>query len=75
MEQLIQYGVYLLIGIGGWIVRELWSAVKDLREDMSTLREHVGKNYMPRDEIRELFHSIMDELRALRTDIAKKADK
>jgi hypothetical protein len=74
-EQLSVYLLYIGALVGGWLLRELWSAMSDLRRDISRLREEVGRTYMPRDEIRELHNEILHELREIRTELKQKADK
>ena len=73
--KVIQLLIYPALAFGGWILHVVWGAVKQLQEDMSNLRENVGKNYVPRDELRNMFDRILDEITMLRKDINTKADK
>ena len=37
----------------GWFLREMWSAVKELKADLAKLREELPKSYVARDDYRE----------------------
>jgi hypothetical protein len=68
-EQLAIYLSYVLFAVGGWFMKSLWNAVRELQVDLSRLREELGKNYVPRVEIKELFDSILYEIRELRHEL------
>ena len=79
---IIQVVGYLIIGLGSWILKTLWSAVSSLRadlieltKDISVLRENIAKDYMPRDEIRDLFDNILREIRESREDLRKHEER
>ena len=68
-EQLATFLSYGLMGIGGWIMKAIWSAVRELQIDLSKLREELGKDYMPRVEIKELFDNILYEIREVKNEL------
>jgi len=68
-QSLINLGVGAAIAIGGWFGRELWDAVKKLREDLHRIEVELPSNYLRRDEfgegmkeIRDLFNKVFDKL-------------
>jgi hypothetical protein len=68
-QSLINLGVGAAIAIGGWFGRELWDAVKKLREDLHRIEVELPSNYLRRDEfgegmkeIRDLFGKVFDKL-------------
>lgn len=63
------------LSIMGWLARELWGAVKDLRRDMSTLRESIAKEYTPRNDFKELSKEFTQEMRVMFREIIDKLDK
>ena len=69
----------LVGGIGltglGWIARELWSAVKELKTDLAKLREELTKTYAQRDDVRDDFKEIKQMLTDIYQELRKKADK
>ena len=41
----------LTLSIVGWLARELWGAVKDLREDIHRIEVDLPKTYVPRVDL------------------------
>ena len=79
---LLQVVGYVIIGLGTWILKTLWSAVSELRHDLTeltkdiaTLRENIAKDYIPRDEVRDLFDNILREIRESREDLRKHEER
>jgi len=68
-----------LIGGGfailGWFARELWSAVKELKSDLSRLREDLPRTYVARDDYREDIKGIKEMLAKIFDKLENKADK
>jgi len=53
----------------GWFAREMWTAVKDLKADLSKLREEMPRSYVMKEdysrdiyEIKEMLNKIFDRL-------------
>ncbi len=67
----------LLAGVGvlGWFARELWSAVKDLRIDMMTLKDYVAQNYTRKDDFKEFRSEILSFLQRIETKLDGKQDR
>lgn len=67
----------LLVGVGvlGWFARELWSAVKDLRVDMMTLKDYVAQNYTRKDDFKEFRSEILGFLQRIENKLDTKVDK
>ena len=59
----------------GWLARELWAAVKELKNDLSVLREHLPKNYVARDDYREDMREVKDMLNKIFDRLENKQDK
>jgi hypothetical protein len=59
----------------GWFARELWSAVKELKSDLSRLREDLPKTYVARDDYREDIRGIKEMLAKIFDKLENKADK
>ena len=69
-----------VLSVVGWLARELWGAVKDLREDIHRIEVDLPKNYVPRADIdarmkhiEDMFQRIYDKLdeKANRADIRR----
>ena len=68
-QSLINSGLGLSCTVIGWFARELWSAVKELKADLTRLSVELPKTYVTRDdyrsdlkEIRDLLGRIFDKL-------------
>lgn len=59
----------------GWFAREMWSAVKELKSDLSKLREELPRTYVVRDDYKADIREIKDMLTKLFDRLDGKADK
>lgn len=55
----------------GWLARELWSAVKELREDLKNLEVNLPKEYVQKED----FKNALQEVKVLLNKIADKLDE
>lgn len=67
-------GGIVLTGIG-WAARELWGAVKRLREDLQKIEVALPTNYVRKDEFAEGVKEIKDMLSRIFDRLDNKADK
>jgi hypothetical protein len=49
-----------LVGIGGWFARQLWDAVKELKQDISKLELHISEKYVKKSDL-DFFKTDMDK--------------
>jgi hypothetical protein len=78
MQTLINIGGAALMAIIGWLGRQLWDAVSDLRKDIRKIEVDLPTSYVRRDEMKEEFREIrkilseifmkIDQLRDLKAD-------
>ena len=59
----------------GWFGRELWQAIKELRADLSKLREELPSRYVPKDEFHSFYSAILKKLDRIEDKIDTKKDK
>ena len=68
-----------ILGVGfavlGWFARELWAAVKELKADLSKLREDLPKSYVARDDYRDDLNEIKSMLGKIFDKLDNKQDK
>ena len=50
----------LTVGVGGWFARQLWDSVKELKNDVASIRLHMSENYVKKSEV-EGFRADMDK--------------
>jgi hypothetical protein len=56
---MINLGGATALGVGGWFARQLWDSVKELKNDLSSIRLHMSENYVKKSEV-EGFRADMD---------------
>lgn len=68
-QAIINFVLLSAVGVGGWFAREVWDAVKDLREDLHEIETNLPKEYVLRvdldkrmDHIEAMFQRIYDKL-------------
>ena len=75
----IQHIIDLGLGAGlaamGWFARELWAAVKELKSDLSKLREDLPTTYVTKDDYREDMREIKSMLNKIFDKLDGKQDK
>ena len=74
-QNLINVGLGVSSAVFGWLARELWTAVKDLKEDLTKLSVDLPKNYVTRDDYRSDLKEIKDMLGKIFDRLENKADK
>lgn len=70
-QPLINAGLSACLAIAGWFAREIWGAVRDMRADMSKLRETLPVNYVLKDD----YHRDIHEIKAMLTKLCDRVDK
>lgn len=74
-----QHLINIALGLGfsvlGWFARELWSAVKELKTDLSKLREDLPKTYVARNDYRDDLNEIKNMLGKIFDKLDDKQDK
>lgn len=74
-QTIINIGAGCTLSVIGWFARELWQAVKDLRSDLSALREEIAKSYTRRDDFKDLAHELRGMFNQINDKLDRKADK
>lgn len=59
----------------GWFAKALWDADKELRSDLSKLREELPQRYVLKDDIDKRFDRIDKLLDQIWTELKGKVDK
>jgi hypothetical protein len=71
--------VNALLGIGcavlGWFGREMWSAIKTLRDDVAHLREEIATDRVHKEDFKEAMRELKEMLNRIIEKLERKADK
>ena len=59
----------------GWFARVLWEADRELRQDLTKLREELPRQYLAKDDYREDVREIKAMLEKIFDRLETKADK
>ncbi len=74
-QTLINIGAGIIIAGMGWLARELWGAVKELRKDLHTIEVALPSNYIRKDQFQEGVKELKDICRQIFDRLENKADK
>lgn len=64
----------VLAGLG-WFGRELWTAVRSLREDIHKIEVELPKTYTPKYDFDRAMQKVSDGLQRIYDKLDEKADK
>ena len=74
-QTLINLGGAIILAGMGWLARELWGAVKDLRKDLHIIEVALPSHYFRKDEFQEGVKELKDICRQIFERLENKADK
>lgn len=74
-QTVINVGAGASLAVMGWFARELWGAVKELRTDLSRLREELARDYITKDDFKDAMREIRDALQRIENKLDHKVDK
>lgn len=75
LQAIFNVGLGAVMAILGWFAHEVWSAVKELKSDLSGLREDLPKAYVMKEDYRRDIYEIKDMLSRIFDKLDGKADK
>jgi hypothetical protein len=68
-QNIVDTVLLIISGSIGWFAKELWTALKELKDDLSRLREDMPKSYVLREDykqdikdLKEMMGKIFDKL-------------
>ena len=74
-QTLINLGGAIILAGMGWLARELWGAVKELRKDLHIIAVALPSNYIRKDEFADGVKELKDICRQIFERLENKADK
>ena len=74
-QNLINIGLGAVLTVAGWLMRELWGAVKELQRDLSKLEAALPKEYVLKDDLDKRMQHIEDMFQRIYDKLDGKVDK
>jgi hypothetical protein len=74
-QVIAQWGWTIVTFIGGFLINELWSAVKSLRKDLGELEKGLPKEYVSKADLQPLIRDVRDALARIESRLDHKQDK
>lgn len=74
-QSLINAGLFVISAGLGWFAREIWTAVKELKEDLAHLREELAKDYISKEDYKSDIREIKDMVKQLFDAVNRKVDR
>ena len=74
-QTLINLGGAIILAGMGWLARELWGAVKELRKDLHIIEVALPSNYIRKDEFADGVKELKDICRQIFERLENKVDK
>jgi len=75
VEQAFLVLIGVVCAVLGWLARELWSAVQQLRKDLSALQVAISTDFVRYDRLKDALAPISQTLDEIKHTLAGKADK
>lgn len=67
--------IVLAGGVFGWLIRTLWTATEDLKNDLAKLKEDLPVKFLLKDDYKDDIREIKEMLKAITHDLKNKEDK
>jgi hypothetical protein len=61
--------------LGGWILKTIWDAIKEIKRDVKDLNREVNQDFVRKDDFRDAVKRIEDMLGKIFDKLDGKADK
>ena len=74
-QNLINLGLGAVLTVAGWLMREVWGAVKELQRDLSKLEAALPKEYVLKDDLDKRMQHIEDMFQRIYDKLDGKVDK
>lgn len=65
LQSVFEFVLAALMAIIGWFLREMWTAVQKLKDDLSSMREDMPRNYIQKDDYKvdiSRIHEVLDKI-------------
>lgn len=74
-QELVNWMIVVLTGVGGWFMKSIWEAVKELQKETKAIELLITGDYVTRSEFSDSNTIISLKLDKILDKMDKKADK
>jgi DNA-binding transcriptional regulator GbsR (MarR family) len=74
-QDLFNAAITLSGAFGGWILKTIWDAIKDLKTEVRDLNREVNQDFVRREDFKDSMADIKDMLNKIFDKLDNKADK
>ena len=74
-QNIVDVVLLIISGAIGWFAKELWNAVKDLKEDLAIIRADLPKSYVLREDYKQDIRDLKEMMGKIFDKLDHKADK
>lgn len=74
-QTIFNLGFGIILAGGGWLARELWGAVKELRRDLHDVETELPKTYVMKSDLDKRMEHIEHMFQRIYDKLEGKADK
>lgn len=64
-QELFNIFIPIVCAVLGWFCRELWTAVQELKQDLSKLREELPTHYVTKEDFSDRWTEVLKSLHRL----------
>ena len=64
-QEVINFIIYGVFTILGWVLKTIWNALKELKEDIRVIENEMHVQYIRRDEVQKNFDDVKNDLREI----------
>ena len=74
-QDIFNAAITLSGAFGGWILKTIWDAIKDLKSEVRDLNREVNQDFVRREDFKDSVADIKDMLNKIFDKLDNKADK
>lgn len=74
-QSLIDIAVGIVGSFFGWVLKTIWDAILDLKNDLKELDHHIGEKYVRKEDFKDALADIKNTLDRIIDKLDAKADK
>lgn len=71
----INMGIGAIFAAAGWLIRQIWEAVQELKSDLKKLEVKMPVEYVRKDDLGEVVDRIYKQLDRIEGKLDSKADR